>query len=367
MVPVVPAAPVIADGVVRFAVADPDHTLAAVWLYQELARPYDGPELTWRDGVWSVDLAPRGALRIEYLLSVRHHDGRVDTGPDPANPLRAAGPFGDKSVVELPGYQTPPWLHDAVPPEQAGSLREVFFPSKKLGHDVRAIVWTSAGSADCDCLPLLIANDGPEFAQLAGLLTFLDVAISQRTLPPMHAALLAPSDRDDEYSASAAYADVLAFEVLPEILTSVTVPASSRFRVGMGASLGALAMLHAHRRCPDLFGGLFLQSGSFFQRRTDSQESGFRRFARINRFVRAVLTDPCPAPAPITVRLTCGTVEENLANNKAMAAALANQGYTVTLGRILDGHNWVSWRDAFDDNLRPLLNDLWGRGSEHGG
>jgi enterochelin esterase-like enzyme len=363
MVPVVPAAPVIADGFVRFAVADPDHALAAVRLYQELARPYDGPQLTWRDGVWSVDLSTRGALRIEYLLFVRHHDGRLDTGPDPANPRRTPGPFGDKSVVELPGYQAPPWLHNATPPEQAGSRREVFFPSKKLRHDVRAFLWTSSGSAESDCLPLLVAHDGPELARLAGLLTYLDVAVSQRTLPPMHAALLAPGDRDDEYSASAAYADALALEVLPEILTSLTVPAGSRFRVGMGTSLGALAMLHAHRRCPDLFGGLFLQSGSFFQRRTDSQESGFRQFARINRFVRGVLTEPCPAPAPITVRLTCGTVEENLANNEAMAAALASQGYTVTLGRILDGHNWVSWRDAFDDHLRPLLNCLWGSGA----
>jgi enterochelin esterase-like enzyme len=195
------------------------------------------------------------------------------------------------------------------------------------------------------------------------MLTYLAIAVSQQTLPPMHAALLAPGDRDDEYSASAAYADALAFEVLPEILTSLNVPSGSRFRVGMGTSLGALAMLHAHRRCPDLFGGLFLQSGSFFQRRTDSQESGFRRFTRINRFVRGVLTEPCPAPAPITVHLTCGTVEENLANNEAMAAALASQGYAVTLGRIPDGHNWVSWRDAFDDHLRPLLNCLWGRGA----
>jgi enterochelin esterase-like enzyme len=359
MVPVVAPAPVAADGVVRFAVADPDHTLAAVRLHQELARPYDGPELTWQNGVWSVDLPTRGALRIEYLLSVRHRDGSVDTGPDPANPRRAPGPFGEKSVVELPGYRPPVWLHDAAPLEQTGSLREVFFPSKKLGHAVRALLWTTAGAADSDRLPLLVAHDGPELAQLAGLLAYL------RTLPPMHAALVAPGNRDQEYSASAAYADALAFEILPDILAALAVPASSRLRVGMGASLGALAMLHAHRRRPDLFGGLFLQSGSFFQRRTDPQEAGFSRFTRINRFVRGVLTDPGPAPAPIAVRLTCGTVEENLDNNKAMAAALASQGYTVTLGRTLDGHNWVSWRDAFDGHLGPLLACLWDRWSEH--
>jgi enterochelin esterase-like enzyme len=360
MVSAMPAAPVAADGVVRFTVADPDHALKGARLYQELHRPYHGPDLAWHDGLWSVDLPTRGALRIEYMLSVLHPDGRAEIGLDPANPRRAPGPFGDKSVVELPGYRPPAWLHDAGPSEGAGPPREVIFPSRKLGREVRVLLWTSAGAADDDQLPLLVAHDGPEYAAFSGLLAYLDGATTTTRLPPMHVALLAPGDRDQEYSASAAYADALAFELLPDILAEVAVPASPRLRVGMGASLGALAMLHAHRRRPALFGGLFLQSGSFFQRRTDPQERGFRRFARINRFVGGVLADPGPAPDPIRVRLTCGSVEENLDNNKAMAAALASQGYTVTLGRVPDGHNWISWRDAFDCHLGPLLTCLWG-------
>jgi enterochelin esterase-like enzyme len=364
MVSAVSAAPVPADDVVRITVADPDHALVGAQLYQELERPYDGPELAWHDGVWSVELSTRSALRIEYLLSLRYADGRVDTGPDPACQGRALGPFGEKSVVELPGYRAPCWLQDPIPTPRADPAREVFFPSRKLGHDVRALVWTSAGAAHDDCLPLLVAHDGPEYAEFSALLRYLDVATAGRHLPSMHAALLAPGDRDQEYSASAAYADALAFELIPAILAELAVPSDPRTRIGMGASLGALAMLHAHRRRPGLFGGLLLQSGSFFQRRTDPQEAGLRRFARISRFVRGVLADPGPATDPITVRLTCGTVEENLANNRAMAAALAGQGHAVTLGRIRDGHNWVSWRDAFDLHLGPLLEGLWSQRSD---
>ncbi len=359
MVPSVSARTVAADGAVRFTIADPDHVLAGARLYQELQRPYDGPELAWHDGAWSVDLPTRGALRVEYLLSLRYGDGRVESGPDRGNPGRARGPFGEKSVVELPGYQLPAWLEDAPPSRRADAPREVFFPSRKLGREVRALLWTSAGAGADDRLPLLVAHDGPEYAEFSMLLAYLDVATARRRLPALHAALLAPGHRDEEYSASADYADALAFELLPGILAELAVPPGPGSRVGTGASLGALAMLHAHRRHPALFGGLLLQSGSFFQRTTDPQETGFARFNRINRFVTGVLADPGPAAGPITVRLTCGTPEENLDNNKAMAAALARQGYTVTLGRVADGHNWVSWRDAFDVHLGALLAGLW--------
>ena len=40
-----------------------------------------------------------------------------------------------------------------------------------------------------------------------------------------------------------------------------------------GQSLGALAALHAAWNQPDTFGGLFLQSGSFFTHDLDPQES----------------------------------------------------------------------------------------------
>ena len=211
MVPAVPLAPVAADGIVRFTVADPDHELAAVRLYQELGRPYDGPGLAWQDGMWSVELETRGSLRIEYLLSLRYPDGRVETGCDPANPRRVPGPFGEKSVVELRGYQPPIWVQQR-PALQAGPPREMLLPSRKLGGDVRALVWTSAGSAIGDCLPILVVHDGPEYAAYSGLLTYLDDAATTRGLPPMHAVLLAPRDRDEQYSASADYADALALE-----------------------------------------------------------------------------------------------------------------------------------------------------------
>ena len=50
--------------------------------------------------------------RLEYLLDIVSATGERQLVCDPANPLRAPGVFGDKSVVELPGYTVPRWLTD---------------------------------------------------------------------------------------------------------------------------------------------------------------------------------------------------------------------------------------------------------------
>jgi enterochelin esterase family protein len=127
----------------------------------------------------------------------------------------------------------------------------------------------------------------------------------------------------------------------------------------MGASLGALAAFHAHRGHRHLFGGLFLQSGSYFRRATDPQESRFPRFERISRFTGGVLrADSALAPIPIV--MTCGRTEENVPNNRALRDALVRQRYDVRLHEHPDLHNWVSWRDTFHPHLVALLERLWG-------
>jgi enterochelin esterase family protein len=53
--------------------------------------------------------------------------------------------------------------------------------------------------------------------------------------------------------------------------------------------------------------------------------------------------------------MTCGTAEENLANNVAMRNALVRQGYDAELVLVRDAHNWVAWRDGFHPHLGRLL------------
>ena len=117
-------------------------------------------------------------------------------------------------------------------------------------------------------------------------------------------------------------------------------------------------MLHAQRRHPAGFGGLFLQSGSFFQPRYDRQESGFQRYLRIVRFTGRVRRAAAFTGA-VPVTITCGAVEENMANNRDMAAVLGRQGYAVSFTEVPDAHNWTGWRDALDPHLTTLLQRVW--------
>src|SRR5262249_10808010 len=127
--------------------------------------------------------------------------------------------------------------------------------------------------------------------------------------------------------------------------------------VGMGASLGALAMLHIHCRYPGAFDALFLQSGSFFTASLDSQERRFAQYRRIVSFVASVHAGGVPQRV-VPVTLTGRAAEETLANNRLMTRTLHEHGYRAVLHEVPDAHNYTAWRDAFDPHLTRLLGGL---------
>lgn len=358
------AGPEVGSARVRFRVPDPDAALEEVRLYQEVQRPRVGPAFT-RDPAaaeWALEF-PRPAVdRMEYQLALRYPGAGPVLLPDPANPLRADGPFGEKSVIEFPGYRRPAWLAAAGrPPTPATTGLAV--PSRVLGVRVPVEVWRSPGGRrgrPGDPLPMLVVHDGPEYARYAALLDLLTVATADGRLPPMRAALLAPVDRNEHYSASPAWSRALVSEVLPALGALAPTPPGRRYLVGMGASLGGLATLAAARTAPASFGGLFLQSGSFFRPVTDDHERDFPRFQRITRFVDDLAAGGGGSAEPALAALTCGTVEENLHGNRVVRDALAARGWRVALAEHRDAHNWVAWRDTFDPWLVELLQELWG-------
>jgi enterochelin esterase family protein len=345
------AGPRVSEDAVEFAVTD--SRLGGVALLHELRRPRR-VEFARDGGTLHLALPRPPADRLEYLLELAYRSGRRDVVPDPQNPLRAPGPFGEKSVIEFPGYEPPEWTND----EDAarGSLEVLALESVRLRGTLPALLWSAADTDPERPLPLLVAHDGPEFADYSFLVRLLDHLVDFGEVPEFRAALLPPpGDRNESYSASARYSNAFAADLAPAILAQAP---SDRPLVLLGASLGAVAALHAHFRNPGLLGGLFLQSGSFFRRRFDAYEARFERFARITRFVGHVHGRKGFA-TPIPTALTCGTAEENLDNNRALAEALRRRGWDVRTFWNRDAHNWTAWRDSLHPHLAELLLRAW--------
>jgi enterochelin esterase family protein len=255
---------------------------------------------------------------------------------------RAAGAGIDASPRREPDWGSRP--------ASAGTWWSLGLPVKALRTELTARIWSPALATE----RVLVAHDGPDYDKHADLGRYVASSITAGHIEPCHLVLLPAGRRLEWYAATPAYARGMALEILPRLTERLS---AGRPVVAAGASLGALALLHCQRRHPGPFAGLFLQSGSFFQPRFDRQESGFARYLPIVRWTGRVLRAERGPAVPVT--MTCGKLEENLANNRSMADALRGQGYPVSFARIEGGHDWPAWRDAFDPHLTSLLRRVW--------
>jgi enterochelin esterase-like enzyme len=337
-----------ADGVTR----------AAVWL--DLDHHRAPPQMPRVAAGWELRLARPPVQRLEYLFAVEYGDGKQAMICDPTNRARTPTAFGDHSVIEFPGYREPAWLTTPDPP---GSSISFAIRAPGLSPDVPVTLWSPAGVSGDAVLPLLMVHDGPEFELLTSLPRFSSVLIAAGRLPPHRVALLGPGDRNLWYAANPAYSHALTGVVVPRLreVTAVAGPIALA-----GASLGALAALHAATARPAAFGALFLQSGSFFRADTDPQERSFPGFGAVTSFVEHLGQAPATG-AGLDVGMTCGLAEENLDNNRLMAATLAALGHQVTLAEVPDAHTFTGWRDAFDPHLADLLDQAWRPERRRGG
>ena len=178
---------------------DRRRTLESVTFIAAVSRglsPSQVPFVRDGGGVWRARFEPPPVDRLEYLLELRFRNRRTTTITDPANPVRAPGPFGDKSVLELPAYRSPAWL-EADPPR--GELSDLAVRSRPFRRDLPIRLWSAAGSRAGDELPLLVVHDGPEMDKYALLTLFLDWLVDSGRVRPFRAALLQPIERNDLY------------------------------------------------------------------------------------------------------------------------------------------------------------------------
>jgi enterochelin esterase-like enzyme len=337
----------------HFAYLDHVQRIASVKLRHGLAGYRAAPQFhRCGDGVFLLSLRAPAVDRMEYQFTLTNVDGGEETTPDPLNPFSVRDPFSTKSVAFADGYAAP--IHVARPPREAvGELWETVLPGPK-DRQWTTHIWSPPRAKADEQLPIVLFLDGGDYLRFASVRNIIENLQHTGRLARCRAVFVSPAERNPEYSANPETAAILS-DAIPRALGElIPLPTDPAKRIAVGASLGGLCLLHAHLTAPPFFGGLLLQSGSFFQPDTDSMELRYPHFDRIATFVRTVVQETIPAPR-IPIYMTCGRGGENMPNNRVMANALRAHGFPVALVEHPDAHNWTSWRDCIGEGLAHLL------------
>ena len=299
--------------------------------------------------LWLLRLTLPAGSRFEYKFEVQR-GGTSDWLTDPLNPIRASDPFGANSVCQGFGYLPPEWtLPDGN--ARTGSFDEIAVNSRHLGAR-RVGLYVPARFRRTRRYPLLVLHDGSDYLRYAGLKTVLDNLIHRLEIPPLVVALTDSPDRLREYVGSDAHADFLVADLLPAVAAHLPLDPEPGMRVAMGASLGAVAALHAAWRHPGAFGGLLLQSGSFAFTDIGENKRG-PVFEPVVRFMNEFRARP-GRPAE-RVYVSCGIYESLIYENRSLVPLLTEQRMAVRYEEARDGHNWQNWRDRLRAGLTFLF------------
>jgi enterochelin esterase family protein len=305
--------------------------------------------------VWYLELEIPAKSRIEYKFEVVHH-GHGRWVEDPLNPNRSRDPFGANSVCHGEGYEVPDWTQPD-PEARTGSLDQFTVPSRALRRDTQVTLYLPARYRTTRRYPLLIAHDGKDYLEYAGLRTVLDNLIHRLEVAEVVVACIDSPNRLVEYANHLAHARYLTRELLPALGQRLSLLDRPEGRALLGASFGAVASLSTAWRYPDVYGRLLLQSGSFAFTDIGPQKRG-PAFEPVTRFVNAYRNQPVPVAE--RVFLSCGTYESLIYENRSLVPLLQSTGMNVRYVESRDGHNWENWRDRLREGLSWLLpGPLW--------
>lgn len=303
--------------------------------------PHSFARLNGND-LWWLDLPLPDGARLEYKFEVlrEHHAEWVN---DPLNPVTTTNPFGTNSVCRAYGYQVPDFarIHENTP---TGGFEDVWVASA-MGRERKLTVYRPAGFESKQEYPLLFIHDGGDYLTYGAMALVLDNLIHWGRIPPVLAAFSWPVERLVEYAAYRPHADFVVDEAIPRLTRDFVVGR----KIIMGASLGAVAALHAAWRHPGVFDGLLLQSGTF------AQTPGWGAAQGILGPIAGLLHRLEPSALPKRVFLSCGTYERMIAENRSMADRLQRAGLAVEYAESRDGHTWEAWRDRLQEGLAWVI------------
>jgi enterochelin esterase family protein len=296
--------------------------------------------------LWALTMELPERSRFEYKLEVIQGGVRRMI-VDPLNGVLAHDPFGANSVCQGFGYERPAWsLED--PEASHGTLDSLSLTSRAFGEQREVQVYLPARFRRSRTYPLLVVHDGQDYLRYADFGTVLDNLIHRLEIPAMVVAFTQAHARLAEYTGDPRHARFIGGDLVPAMATRLPLIGDRAGRGLMGASLGAVATLHAASEYPDLFGQLLLQSGSFAFSDLGHHKKG-PVFDPVVRFVNHFRAKPHAVAEKIY--MSCGVYESLIYENRSLLPLLQAQGMQVHYEEVRDAHNWENWRDRLRQGL----------------
>jgi enterochelin esterase family protein len=321
--------------------------------------------------VWYLTFRVRADLRCTYRLAVddverpdeEWAERTADWFTDPFNPATFVFPPDEDlgthetvvSVASLPDAPEQPWLapRDGIP---RGEVTQYRHRSELLDNDRRIWIYTPPGYRPGDApYPLFVLFDGDTVRGPMPAPTILDNLIADGRIPPMIAVLvdsLTQEVRNRELPCGAEFLEYLTDELLPWVRADHPITTDPARTIVAGQSHGGQAAAFAGLRCPDVFGNVISQSGSFWWRPDGEDEHEWltRQYAAAE-------------PQPVRFWLEAGLQERGqtpgrgpsiLVANRHLRTILHTKGYDIHYTEYNGGHDYTCWRGSLPDALIAL-------------
>ena len=294
-------------------------------------------------GLWFFSAELPADARMEYLLEIDGGEGITD----PLNPQEEVGGLGAKSVVTMPGYTQPAYVqqHPGTPMGRLSHNQAIH--SRRLGYAVHYRVYTPAGYANLERLPVLYVTDGHDFLAFGKMRTALDNLIAGGSVCPIIVVFIDPRDthsgenlREVQFLSNPAYHEFIEGELVPAIDRAYRSEPSAAGRVIMGASYGgthAASFILAHHRS---FGGAAMLSPALWY-----NDAGLIEEFRVGKKL------------PLKLYISTGTYNDTEVHARLMRDVLVEKGYELRYTETNEGHSYATWRGMF----RELLEYFFGK------
>lgn len=287
---------------------------------------------------------PEPQLRRQWWIRQLQHYAQVDQfnsyPPYPAqvsrwvNQLHLGQPQVSQPAADRPQYQTLQWHSQRL----AMTYPVDFYA---------AAPWTADS-------PLVILLDGQLWSRDLPILQELRSCTDQGQMKAANYVFLHSINSQQrclDYGCRDLFSQAIVEELIPYIRQNLSLSTSAPVFLG-GQSLGALCALHTLLLYPAAFGGLILQSGSYWW--SDYANSEVLK-GQSQRFLELVEHYLQPVPDMTRIFISTGAYETDMREDSQSLYARFRSFPFTQIHTFAGGHDAVNWKDDLVNTLQSLI------------